>query len=101
MRIVNRNYRNYILFEDKEEVDIFCDFFYNNDFFLRKRFKRPSSYRDSIQCCLNGNFKTHGDQVLYIDGEYHFRLTVELVETINNYRRKAKLQRLDHLDDAQ
>ena len=83
---------NRVEFEDKEETDIFCSFFYKNDYFLRKSYKSLVHYKYYINNILNVGNK------LYLDCIYHKRLAKELSETIDNYRRKNKLKKLQQYE---
>jgi hypothetical protein len=69
-------------FETNEEIKIFADFLYNNDYFIRKEYKNISDYRNYIKDNINS---------LYIDSEYHIELIAELYNTIDNYKRKTNL----------
>lgn len=82
----DKHYR--IEYESNEEFDIFCKFIFDNDFFIRKKFKTLVNYKDY--------FNKYGRNVI-IDQEYHLSLSIELRDTIDNYKRKNKLKKLNEL----
>ena len=87
-RIKYINGKHGVIFETKEELKIFCEFLYKNDYFIRKNYKELIEYRNYIE--------TH-QKDLYIDSGYHEKLVDELFVTIDNYKRKTKLKNINKI----
>jgi len=85
-RINYRNNRHGVVFETNEELKIFCEFLYKNDYFIRKCYKKFIDYKNYIEQHQTG---------LYLDNRYHEILIDELFDTIDNYKRATKLERIN------
>jgi hypothetical protein len=87
-RINYKNDRHGVIFETKEELKIFCEFLYKNDYFIRKSYKELVEYKNYIEA---------HQKDLYLDNPYHERLVSELFETIDNYKRRTKLEHINEI----
>ena len=92
MKIVNigQNEQNKYVpkFSTKEELKIYCSFLYYNDYFLRKNFTTLLEYT---------NYFEENLETIYIDCEYHIKLSFEILNTIDNYKRITKLNHLNNI----
>jgi len=83
---------DFVKFESEEELEKFCDFLYNNDYFLRKNFGKIENYKYYISNIKGG---------VFIDCEYHYKLILELNKKLQVLRsikneRKDKLIKIEN-----